>query len=171
MDASTLTRFLFCLVVLYSFFPETLLLNNNQLEGTIRDAFEPFNNLNFTDLSNNQLAGSIPSSLFEVPTLTNLYLNNNRFSGMIPANFGNGKNLRDLYLSSNQLTGEIPEIGVGQFPFLNEFLLEDNFLTGSMPNSICDLRSSAELEDLWTDCRGSPPEVECSVPDCCTACF
>lgn len=127
--------------------------------------------MNFTDLSSNQLSGNIPSSLFELPLLTNVYLNNNAFSGQIPTNIGNAPNIRDLYLSTNQLTGTVPEIQLGQLPFLNEFLLNANRLTGTMPNSVCNLRSEGDLEDLWVDCGGAPPEVECSLPECCTACF
>ena len=139
--------------------------------GTIRDGFEPLTKLNFSDFSNNRFTGVIPSSLFDIPTLTNLYLNGNAFSGVIPPNYGNAPSLRDLYLSSNQLTGTVPEISIGQLPVLNEFLVDDNMLEGSMPNSVCNLRSLGRLEDLWADCRGFPPEVECSIPDCCTACF
>lgn len=146
-------------------------MNQNNFTGTIRDAFEPFTRLNFTDFSSNMLTGSIPASLFDIPVISNLYLNQNRFSGTIPTNYGNAKSLRDLYLFGNQLTGTIPPINAGDLPFLNEFLLQDNLLTGTMSNSVCELRLSSDLEDLWADCRGSPAEVECSLPDCCTACF
>lgn len=150
---------------------EALLLNNNELTGTLRDGFETFTRLNFTDLSNNQLSGTIPGSFFEIPTLTNLYLNNNSFTGEIPSNYGNASSLRDLFLSSNSLTGTIPDINPGQLGELNEFLLDNTRLEGNMPKSICNLRTSGRLEDLWVDCLGSSPEVACNVPECCTACF
>jgi hypothetical protein len=127
--------------------------------------------LNFTDLSKNQLSGSIPGSLFEIPSLTNLYLSNNAFTGFLPANYGNAASLRDFYTSNNFLSGEIPPIQPGQLTRLNEFLLDNNDFTGTMPVTICDLRTTGDLEDLWSDCRGSPPELICSLPDCCTACF
>ena len=162
---------LYHIPILISHISDTFLLNSNNLVGTIRDSFDLFTNLTFLDVSDNTFSGAIPSSLLDIPTLSNLYLHENAFSGTIPSNYGNSPSLRDLYLSSNKLTGTIPELSVGQMPVLNELLLDNNMLEGRMPNSICNLRSLGRLEDLWADCRGTPPEVECSVPDCCTACF
>jgi hypothetical protein len=73
-------------------------------------------------------------------------------------------------LDGNELTGTVPPISGDQLQELNEFLVQFNFLTGSMPESICDLRSG-QLEDLFSDCGGSNPEIECDFPGCCNRCF
>lgn len=68
--------------------------------------------------------------------------------------------------------GPVPSILAGQLPDLNEFLLHFNFLTGSMPTSVCNLRGNAgNLEDLFSDCGGQDPEILCDFPDCCNRCF
>jgi hypothetical protein len=79
--------------------------------------------------------------------------------------------LRDLYLDGNRITGTVPSIRTGQLEFLNEFLLHRTSITGTMPDSVCNLRKDFILDDLWTDCGGESPEIECDFPDCCNRCF
>jgi hypothetical protein len=111
------------------------------------------------------LTGSIPPSLFEAPVIRIVYLSNNQLDGRIPDTWGQASLLRDLYLDSNQLSGTIPGIQQGQLPNMDELLLQDNDLTGSMPASICaNLQLDEGLQDLWVDCE----QVVCS---CCTQCF
>ena len=151
-------------------FTEIVDLSYNDFSGSVRDAFGMFEKLDFLDLGHNSFTGVIPSSLFEIPTIRLVYLTNNRFESTIPANFGEAMNLRDLYLGSNSLQGTIPGISTGQLPNLNEFLLQNNDLTGEMPASICALRTPlGNLEDLWADCApvNGRAEVECA---CCTQC-
>jgi len=64
-----------------------------------------------------------------------------------------------------------------QFLFLILFftfiisVLQFNFLTGSVPESICDLRDEGKLRVLFSDCGGADPEIECKFPTCCNRCF
>jgi len=130
--------------------------------------------LQFVDLSNNVfLTGRLPSTLFDVTTVRIIYIANCSINGPIPANYGRPPLLRDLFLDGNDLTGTVPEITTGQLLNLNEFLLQGNLLTGSVPASICTLRDNMTgmLEDLWTDCLGNPPQIQCDFPACCNRCF
>jgi hypothetical protein len=130
--------------------------------------------LDFADFRNNQFTGTLPSTIFDIPTIRILYFANNLLDGPIPPNYGNPPLLRDLFLSSNNLSGSVPEIQVGQLPELTELLLENNMLTGTMAESICNLRIEGQgmLDDLWVDCGPSAdPRLECDAPECCTACF
>jgi hypothetical protein len=117
------------------------------------------------------VTGSIPRSIFSIPTIRLIYMSNCTLSGRIPFEFSDPPILRDLYLDGNLLTGEVPSIGPGQLEQLNEFLLQKNRLDGSMPQSVCDLRVDFILDDLWTDCGGETPEIDCDFPDCCNRCF
>ena len=144
---------------------ENLLLSNNSFSGQVRNSFGNWETLSFMDLARNMFTGNLPDSLFEVQTLRILYLRFNKFEGSIPSTYANAPQLRDLYISHNMLTGEIPAIQGNQFSELNEFLLEENELQGTMPPSICNLATNAMLEDLWADCIS---EVDC---ECCTRCF
>ena len=135
------------------------------------DLFSTFDRLDTLDLGQNRFSGTVPATIFSVPSLRLLYLSNNKFTGNIPANFGNAARLRDLYLNDNELEGQIPPILPGQLQNLTEFLLQRNTLTGTMPESICELveDGSGVLEDLWSDCQltNGVAEVSCS---CCTQC-
>ena len=151
-----------------------LRLNDNQLVGTVPDAFGSWSRLDFADFRNNQFEGSLPSTIFDISTVRILYFSNNLFEGTLPPNFGSSPVLRDLFISGNQLTGTVPEIQMGQLAELTELLLEDNQFTGTMAESICNLRIPGQgmLDDLWVDCGASAdPRLECDVPACCTACF
>lgn len=127
--------------------------------------------LDYVDLANNGFTGTIPKSLFDVPTLRLLYLSNNTLSGTIPATYSKPASLKDLYLDGNGLTGTLPDAGVGTLQNLTEFLLQFNFLSGSMPASVCDLIQSDTLENLFSDCGGDNPEIICEFPSCCNRCF
>ena len=125
-------------------------------------------------MSNNEfLTGFLPATLFDVPTVRIIYIANCSLAGPIPGNYGSPPFLRDLFLDGNDLTGTVPEITQGQLLMLNEFLLQDNLLVGSVPASICALRDNTTglLEDLWTDCGGDPPQIMCDFPACCNRCF
>mmetsp|Transcript_25085 Transcript_25085/g.59207 ORF Transcript_25085/g.59207 Transcript_25085/m.59207 type:complete len:670 (+) Transcript_25085:79-2088(+) len=149
----------------------SLRLNDNFWSGTIPDVFANYRQLDFFDVSNTVLGGSIPKSIFAIPTLRLAYMSNSKLVGSIPIEYALAPQLRDLYLNGNDLTGAIPEIAAGQLPMLNEFLLQNNRISGPMPESICRLRSEFILDDLWTDCGGPSPEVDCDFPECCNRCF
>lgn len=123
-------------------------------------------------MSSNVLNGTIPDSIFEVPTLRLAYFSNNSIVGTIPPNYSKPPLLRDLFFDGNGLTGSIPPLmQAGDLQDLNELLLQNNFLSGSMPSSVCDLRGDAgDLDDLFADCGGQNPRVLCSFPSCCNRC-
>ena len=150
---------------------EILSLSNNNFTGRLRDNFNGLTNLDFVDLSQNEFSGTIPPSLFDIPTIRLIYLNNNKLQGQIPSNFGNAPVLRDLYLYNNLLEGQVPPIQQDQLSKMQEFLVQNNDITGMMPPSICALRSqNGILENLWSDCSAADsemPKVEC---ECCTQC-
>ena len=149
----------------------SLRLNDNFWAGTVPDVFENYRQLDYFDISNTMLAGTIPKSIFSIPTLRLAYLSNCNLDGTIPPNYADPPELRDLYLDGNNITGTIPPIVTGQLEKLSEFLLQDTGISGSMPDSICSLRSQFILDDLWTDCSGELPEIECDFPECCNRCF
>ena len=148
-----------------------LRLNDNFWDGAVPDVFENYKNLNFFDISNTMLTGTIPKSIFSIPTIRLAYMSNCNLNGTIPSQYADPPDLRDLYLDGNNLSGTIPPIESGQLEELSEFLLQDNDITGVMPDSICSLRSEFILDNLWTNCGGPSPEIECDFPVCCNRCF
>ena len=89
-----------------------LILDNNQMSGSIPPELGNLTNLTYLDLEIDYLSGSIPPELGNLTNLTYLNLSNNKLSGSIPSELGNLSNLTDLVLSTNQLSGNIPpELG------------------------------------------------------------
>jgi hypothetical protein len=129
--------------------------------------------MDYFDASNNLFFGTIPETIFDVTSLRFLYMSNNTLSGTIPPEFSRPSFLRDLYLDGNGLVGTVPEVPPGELQELNEFLVHFNFLSGTMPASVCDLKTNngGELEDLFSDCGGQSPEIDCDFPGCCNRCF
>jgi hypothetical protein len=74
------------------------------------------------------------------------------------------------YLSQLLLTTPVSSFFLS-FCVLVSSVLQFNFLTGSMPESICDLREDSELRVLFSDCGGLDPEIECEFPKCCNRCY
>ena len=150
----------------------SLSLYENFWLGTIPDVFDNYVQLELFDIRNNLVNGPIPASLFSVPTLRLAYMSNCSLSGPIPPSYADPPLLRDLYLDGNRMvSGTVPAIGTNQLTALSEFLLQGTSVTGTMPASVCNLRIEHILDELWTDCGGSNPEIQCDFPDCCSRCF
>lgn len=129
-----------------------ILLNNNNLVGTIPTEIGSLEKLTHLHLDNNQLTGIIPSEIGNFSELESLKLNQNQLSGNIPAEIGNLINLERLDLSKNQLTtnnqyelvGNIP-IELGNLIHLKWLNLSNNQLGGDIPSILSNL---IKLQDL-----------------------
>jgi hypothetical protein len=137
--------------------------------------------LHFLKLGHNvNITGTIPHNLFGTRqvckttrfpvrclhnlavSLSLLFVGQNKITGSIPTEFGEAP-LYYLYLDNNFLTGSVPEV-LSQLTRLRVLNLHRNDLTGSVPNSLCDLFLEGDLYSLKADCA----EVECP---CCTNCY
>jgi hypothetical protein len=150
-----------------------LKLAENFWKDSIPDVFGNYEALEFFDISGNEaITGNLPSSIFEIPTLKFVYMHQClNLGGTIPNSFSDPSELRDLYLHTTKIGGTVPAVGNGKLLKLNEFLIQDTAIRGNMPNSVCALRSDGILDDLWSDCGGPTPEIQCSFPNCCNRCF
>ena len=120
---------------------ETLVLQHNQLSGTIPSQLENLTSLEVLALNDNQLSGTIPSQLGNLTSdLYFLGLANNQLSGTIPSQLGNLTGLRTLVLWNNQLTGTIPA-ELGDLTSLEFLALNENQLTGQVPAALGSLTS------------------------------
>ena len=89
--------------------PIILTVHNTPTEVTLWGVVYSVEDTDTLVLEDNQLTGSIPPEIGNLTNLTYLNLSNNQLSGSIPSEIGNLTNLTDLSLRNNQLTGEIPE--------------------------------------------------------------
>ncbi|CAL5328488.1 unnamed protein product [Camellia sinensis] len=107
-------------------------------------------NLELFLLDDNQLTGNIPSSLCNSSKLTMLILATNLFTGPVPKHLGNLKHLERLVLAQNQLTNELGSIELSFLTNLTnctslvELWMQQNKLSGTLPNSIANLSNSLE---------------------------
>ena len=133
-----------------------LSLQRNSFTGIIPTELAELSALTHLDLSENRISGSIPAefgmlwvylpsagsttdtskSIYTFPALEVLNLANNRLNGSIPTQFGNLTELRGLRLDRNELSGTIPS--QIQNLAVDQLLLQNNLLTGVVPNALCD---------------------------------
>ena len=136
-----------------------LILENNNLTGTLPAEIGKLGNLRLFNLEDNQLSGSIPPEIGNMNSLRSIMLSNNRLSGGIPPELGNLKSLADLYIKSNRLSGDIPH-EFWNLKSLTDLTLGDNEFTGEIPSEIGDLKA---LKWVWLNNNlftgEIPPEI------------
>lgn len=109
-------------------------------------------------LDQNNLQGSIPSEIGLLNELNKLSLRDNRVSGTLPVELGQLKALDRLDLATNRMTGTISADVVGELTNLTSLDLQSNQFTGSIPTKLGSRMSYLALGD--NDLSGSiPPEL------------
>ncbi|XP_071735632.1 receptor-like protein EIX1 [Rutidosis leptorrhynchoides] len=108
---------------------ETLILNDNKLNGFIPESLGNLTSLQDLVLSGNQLTGPIPTSIGKLAFLQRLDLSENLLNGTIPSSMGRLSKLQFLDLSSNLLQGSIPD-STGQLSKLQFLDISNNSLSG-----------------------------------------
>ncbi|CAK9168899.1 unnamed protein product [Ilex paraguariensis] len=113
----------------------------NQFTGHIPPDFGKFQNLQHLSLSGNQLSGNVPSSLGNLTALSLLRLDQNNLQGNIPSSMGNCQNLLELDLSRNSFNGTIPGHVLGISSLSIALDLSYNHLTGSLVDEVGNLKN------------------------------
>ncbi|KAL3809835.1 hypothetical protein ACJIZ3_000088 [Penstemon smallii] len=91
------------------------------------------------------IEGQFPQWLRLQKEIVSLYLMNCSISGALP-NWFHYMNLSDLRLSQNHIQGPIPNNIGRMLPSLIVLLLEENYITGSIPDSLCELKFLMSLD-------------------------
>ncbi|UZR92287.1 leucine-rich repeat domain-containing protein [Chondrinema litorale] len=102
-----------------------LILNNNNLSGTIPTEIGNFSNIVEIDFGKNSISGSVPAAFGNLTTLEILWLNENDLTGQIPGGFFGMSNLTNLYLFSNNFTPPMPN-QLNQLTKLKVFGFDNN---------------------------------------------
>jgi Leucine-rich repeat (LRR) protein len=119
----------------------------NYFSGKIPDILQESHLLNIFEISTNILSGTIPSWLGKCNELGYLNLTTNHFTGPISNLFSETtllSVLTQLSLSNNYLTGTIPN-SISGFANIHGIFLNDNDLSGTIPVTLASLE---ELEVL-----------------------
>lgn len=131
-------------------------LHENGLAGTLPDAMLQLTYLECLVLFANALSGSMPDELNRWPNMTVLDLSANnfvRYCGIfllssllvystIPATIGSLTKLRDLQLQDNELSGPIPE-QLCYCLLMNRLSLASNRMSGSLPSCLGSVKGLA----------------------------
>ena len=132
-------------------------LHDNRLSGSIPSELGSLTNLETLYLHGNQLTGSIPPELSSLAELQILDLDGNQLSGSIPSELGSLTNLESLDLEGNQLTGPIPWEHLIKLANLTGLELNENQLSGSIPSELGSLTNLEVLHLTGNQLTGSIP--------------
>ena len=105
----------------------------NELTGTIPPGFGALSaKLNTFDVASNTFTGTVPPSLYTLTSVTRLSLGGNQFKGTLPRAVGALHKLTLLTLNDNSFSGTLP-LSIGSLTQLQTFLAQDNDLSGTVP--------------------------------------
>ncbi|GAB5523477.1 MAG: hypothetical protein Roseis2KO_13490 [Roseivirga sp.] len=121
-----------------------LVLEDNNLDGTLPTEIGDLSALRGLVLGGNELRGGLPAELGNLTELEALILRDNDFGGSIPVELANLTKLFELNLAINNLTGGIPT-ELGALTLLQTLSLNSNELTGEIPPGLSALTDLREL--------------------------
>ena len=115
----------------------TLDISSNRLVGTLPPQWANTTSRGFSFLSlrNNSLSGTLPSAWSRLRHLSQLYLDTNRLSGSIPSTWGGGSGGGESTEPPPGQQGGLLSTSPNQ-PVLQVVTLQNNSLTGTIPNGI-----------------------------------
>ena len=153
-------------------------LGKNQLTGTLPKEMGNLKSLTRLLFEKNKFTGTLPEAIGDINSLDVLWLNENSFTGTLPTSIYKMSQLQSIDISSNRFTGSISD-AFWDLPFIsvstaNLVLLDDNDLTGTVPDEFC----AKDLFDFKIDnfpwyhntkvdcaCCGGTPECYIWNPD------
>ncbi|KAI3742246.1 hypothetical protein L1987_59926 [Smallanthus sonchifolius] len=121
-----------------------IILNDNQLHGSIPPEINRLSRLQKLSLPHNSFTGEIPANLSSCSKLWLINLVSNKLYGKIPNIFSSLQMIKNLQLDGNNFTGGIPP-SIGNLTNLEILFLGGNPLGGSIPDSFNQLKKLREL--------------------------
>ena len=134
-----------------------LVLDRNNLKGTLIPELGNLTSLTLLSLSDNGLSGTIPAEIGNLTQLNTLDLSYNELTGNIPKTLGNLTALTGLFLGANKLTGKIPE-ELGNLTLLEEVQIGNSF-EGCIPDPWRDVGDN-NFDRLNLDYCGSKSDKD-----------
>ncbi|XP_062176314.1 leucine-rich repeat receptor protein kinase HPCA1-like isoform X3 [Alnus glutinosa] len=139
-------------------------LDNNKLSGEIPpQLFRSNMKLLHLILNGNNLNGSIPETIGSVWTLEVIRLDRNSLSGTLPSNLNNLVNVHELYLSNNKFIGSIPNLTGMSLTYVD--MSNNSFTASDMPPWFSTLQSLTTLVMENTQLQGPVNSSIFSLPN------
>ncbi|XP_050381432.1 putative leucine-rich repeat receptor-like serine/threonine-protein kinase At2g24130 [Argentina anserina] len=136
-----------------------LLLQENQLFGSVPSNIGNISKLVVLNLTSNLINGTISANISRLSRLEQLFLSHNSFTSTIPEALGHLPQLGLLDLSHNLFLGDIPT-SLGNLARLNYLFLNNNLLSGTIPPALGHCRELYRLDLSFNRLVGSiPPEL------------
>jgi Leucine-rich repeat (LRR) protein len=138
---------------------EQIVINNNFFTGQLPTYLSSFPELLVLTLNNNQFTGTVPSTYQKLAHLQQLFVQYNNLQGQLNYLLTDilPKSLINLDVSNNEFTGSLPSQFFSGNLKLTTFAAVGNCLTGTLPNSICEVQTltALALDGLFTapSCR------------------
>jgi hypothetical protein len=116
---------------------EELTMGLNQLTGPIHDCFHNLTNLKFLNFTSNHFTGTIPPSIGLLPLAKTVELDTNLLTGTVPRTLAGLHSAVQIYLNNNFFHGDLSGIfNATNHPVLLDLFVDDNQLTGTLPDEI-----------------------------------
>ncbi|KAK9700053.1 hypothetical protein RND81_08G214300 [Saponaria officinalis] len=114
-------------------------------------------------LNDNQLSGSIPVTLSLVQTLEVIRLDKNKLTGTVPDNLNTLNGVTELYLANNDLSGPIPDLtGMNRLTYLD--ISNNPFNASDVPQWFLTLTDLTTLRMENVGLSGNLPTALFSLP-------
>lgn len=147
---------------------EELDLSGNRLTDWLPSTFRSCSSLSSLNLGHNYMSGDFLTTVVSsLSSLRYLSVSFNNITGDLPLSLANCSQLRVLDLSSNEFTGNIPsEFCSSSSPFssLEKLLLANNYLSGSVPNSLGSCKSLQTIDVSFNGLTGAIPDEIWNLP-------
>ncbi len=162
-----------------------LVLYGNNIKGMFPNTFHA-PKLQLLEISSNALSGNLPVGLSLSVGLTDLVVSRNLFTGTLPASYGQLVKLERLWTFYNSfqrpqlpdsyqalvnlvevqadgLSGQLPDWIGSSWRKLQYLILINGWLSGSVPESLCDCREMISLRLFNNTLKGELPDCVCEM--------
>jgi Leucine-rich repeat (LRR) protein len=132
--------------------------SNLTVPGTLPPEVGNLTYLSFFEMRDEPLFGELPAEFGQLQFLTSLNFRGTQMTGELPwSSLVNAKSLQAIRIDGGTLFGDIPDI-VGTLN-IREFNIEQNFLSGSIPNSITNWTELERFGVLDNNLTGEVPDM------------
>jgi len=123
---------------------DEIVLDNNNLNGTIPAEISGIKTLTRFNVNNNKLHGVIPPEFGTIESLVHFQVRGNRLHGKMPSEIFIPSGMETIDIAQNRLWGSLPE-SIGSLTNLTRLQISENKMTGTVPLNITKCQKLGKL--------------------------